>query len=30
MIVIVKWNGLNFDTNGCNSLTSFKYALLYH
>ena len=27
---IVKWNGLNFDANGCNSLNSFKYALLYY
>ena len=27
---IERWNGLNFDANGCNSLTSLKYALLYY
>ena len=27
---IQRWNGLNFAANACNSLTSFKYALLYY
>ena len=27
---IERWNGLDFDANGCNSLTSFKYPLLYY
>ena len=27
---IERWNSLNFDANGCNSLNSVKYALLYY